>query len=176
PAPANAVYGSVSDGSMCQMRLNSHGCCYPSYNLCVPTSPSYTNMLLSPLGIPSAVIKSSGFVPGGFHVLPPSSERWMICPNQPLVCDAKMRFGSAGDPLRWYISQPAKCGPLTSQFWRLPSAVRMNAPFFVPTSNRILLMLSVSFMVFFHSMIRRTSERIQDTRGNINRRSPRSAP
>ena len=26
--------------------------------------------------------------PGVFHVLPPSSERWMICPNQPLVCDA----------------------------------------------------------------------------------------
>src|SRR5436190_16175183 len=101
-------------------------------------------MLLSPLGIPSGVIKSSGFVPGGFHVLPPSSERWMICPNQPLVCDAKMRFGSAGDPLRWYISQPAKCGPLTSQFCRLPSAVRMNAPFFVPTNNRILLICSPS--------------------------------
>src|SRR6266568_5085813 len=59
-----------------------------------------------------------------------------------------MRFGSAGEPLRWYISQPAKCVPLTSQFWRLPSAVRMNAPFFVPTSNRILLMLSVSFNGF----------------------------
>src|SRR6266542_6410912 len=52
-----------------------------------------------------------------------------------------MRFGSTGDPLRWYISQPAKCGPLTSQFWRLPSAVRTNAPFFVPTETRILLMV-----------------------------------
>jgi hypothetical protein len=38
--------------------------------------------------MPSGPIKSSGFVPGGFHVLPPSSERWMICPNQPLDCDA----------------------------------------------------------------------------------------
>jgi hypothetical protein len=42
-------------------------------------------MLLSLFGIPSVVIKSSGFVPGGFQVLPPSSERWMICPNQALV-------------------------------------------------------------------------------------------
>ena len=24
----------------------------------------------------------------GSQVLPPSSERWIICPNQPLVCDA----------------------------------------------------------------------------------------
>ena len=28
-----------------------------------------------PLGIPSVPIKSSGLVPGGFQVLPPSSER-----------------------------------------------------------------------------------------------------
>src|ERR1051325_2370813 len=104
-------------------------------------------MLLWPRGIPPGPIKSSGFVPGGCQVLPPSSERWMICPNQPLVWDAKMRFGSAGEPLRWYISQPAKCGPLTSQFWRLPSAVRMNAPFFVPTRTLIVLIFS-SFFLF----------------------------
>src|SRR6267378_3827597 len=63
----------------------------------------------------------------------------MICPNQPLHCDAYSRFGSAGDPLRWYISQPAKCGPLTSHRWRLPSDVRMNAPLRVPTNTRIPL-------------------------------------
>src|SRR5216683_4348269 len=63
----------------------------------------------------------------------------MICPNQPLHCDAYSRFGSAGDPLRWYSSQPAKCGPLTSQRSRLPSDVRMNAPLRVPTNTRIPL-------------------------------------
>src|SRR5258708_10788658 len=63
----------------------------------------------------------------------------MICPNQPLVWDAYSRFGSAGDPLMWYISQPAKCGPLTSHFSRLPSDVRINAPLRVPTSTRTLL-------------------------------------
>jgi hypothetical protein len=33
--------------------------------------------------------------------LPPSFERWMICPNQPLDCDAKIRFGSTGEPFMW---------------------------------------------------------------------------
>src|SRR5215469_16786911 len=47
-----------------------------------------------------------------------------------------MRSGSAGDPLRWYISQPLKCGPLTSHRSRLPSAVSTNAPLRVPTSTR----------------------------------------
>src|SRR5579862_570448 len=54
-----------------------------------------------------------------------------------------MRFGSAGDPFRWYISQPAKCGPLTPHFSRLPSDVSMNAPFLVPTSTRTPLMRSL---------------------------------
>src|ERR1700676_618933 len=63
----------------------------------------------------------------------------MICPNQPLHCDANSRLGSTGEPLTWYISQPAKCGPLTSQRSRLPSDVRMNAPFRVPTSTLTLL-------------------------------------
>src|ERR1700682_3194552 len=57
-----------------------------------------------------------------------------------------MRLGSAGEPFKWYISQPAKCGPLTSHFSRLPSDVRMNAPLRVPTRTRTLLMLcSFSF-------------------------------
>ena len=68
------------------MRLNSHGCGVPSYQRCLPTSPSYTNLLLSPLGMPCGVMV--GPLPGVFQVLPPSSERWMIWPNQPLVCDA----------------------------------------------------------------------------------------
>src|SRR5579862_7454710 len=50
-----------------------------------------------------------------------------------------MRFGSAGDPFRWYISHPAKCGPFTSHCSRLPSAVSRNAPLRVPTSTRTLL-------------------------------------
>src|SRR5439155_12427291 len=69
--PAYTVSGSVSDGSRCQTRLNSQGCGVPSYHWWVPGSPSYTNLL-----------------PTGAHVLPPSSERWITCPNQPLVCDA----------------------------------------------------------------------------------------
>src|SRR5229473_2259810 len=70
----------------------------------------------------------------------------MICPNQPLHCDAYIRFGSAGEPLRWYISQPAKWGPVTSQFWRLPSDVRTNAPLRVPTSTLTLLICSLLLM------------------------------
>src|ERR1700680_2338298 len=115
--------GSVSDGSRCQTRLNSQGCGVPSYHWCVPGTPSYTNLF-----------------PTASHVLPPSFERWMTCPNQPLDCDAYGRLGSPGDPLTWYISQPPKWGPLTSQRSRLPSAVRTNAPFRVPTRTRTLLM------------------------------------
>src|SRR3954451_13710209 len=47
-----------------------------------------------------------------------------------------MRFGSAGEPFRWYISQPPQNGPSTFQSLRLPSAVRTNAPLRVPTSTR----------------------------------------
>src|SRR5882724_5109665 len=92
--PAYTVSGSLSDGSKCHTRLNSHGCCVPSYHSCVvsglPVSPevSYVNLLLSPFGIPSGVVVSPGGVPGWNHVLPPSSERCMICPNRPLVCEA----------------------------------------------------------------------------------------
>src|SRR5262245_57890985 len=50
-----------------------------------------------------------------------------------------MRLGSAGEPFRWYSSQPPKKGPLTSHFWRLPSAVMIKAPFLVPTRTRTLL-------------------------------------
>src|SRR5258708_14730243 len=76
----------------------------------------------------------------------------MICPNQPLVWDAYSRFGSTGDPLMWSISQPGKCGPLTSHFSRFPSDVRMNAPLRVPTETRTLLM-SFSFFLFIFCFI-----------------------
>src|SRR5689334_4233921 len=72
--PAYAVSGSLSDGSMCHTRLNSHGCCVPSYHMCVVSGlpllgdVSYTNLLLSPLGIPSGVVVASpGGVPGWCH-------------------------------------------------------------------------------------------------------------
>src|SRR6266436_9533131 len=59
-----------------------------------------------------------------------------------------MRLGSADDPLMWYISQPAKCGPLTSHFSRFPSDVRMNAPLRVPTRTRTpLIPRSSSFFI-----------------------------
>src|SRR4051794_2047188 len=60
-----------------------------------------------------------------------------------------MRFGSAGEPLRWYISQPPQSGPSTCQSVRLPSAVSTNAPFRVPTKTRTpLICRSPSSMVF----------------------------
>src|ERR1039458_264041 len=68
----------------------------------------------------------------------------MTCPNQPLVCEAYSRFGSTGDPLMWYSSQPAKCGPLTSQLSRLPSDSRMNAPLRVPAKTLTFLILILS--------------------------------
>src|SRR5215471_8649303 len=58
--PAYTVSGSVSEGSKCQTRLNSHGCCVPSYHWCVvsgfPVSEdsSYLNLLLSVFGGPAA--------------------------------------------------------------------------------------------------------------------------
>src|SRR5207249_9832618 len=82
--PANTVSGSVNDGSRCQTRANSQGCCVPSYHGWVPGVPSYANSL-----------------PTASHVLPPSSERWITCPNHPLDCDAYSRSGSTGEPLRW---------------------------------------------------------------------------
>src|ERR1700734_3326255 len=80
-APAKTVSGSVSEGSRCQTRLNSQGWGVPSYHWWVPGTPSYTNLL-----------------PTGSQVLPPSEERWINCPNQPVDCDAYNRSGSAGDP------------------------------------------------------------------------------
>src|SRR6266576_5316426 len=77
--PAYAVSGSVSDGSRCQTRLNSQGCCVPSYHWCVvrglpvPGEASYTNLLLSPLGNPSGLFSNAP--PGVSHVLPASQER-----------------------------------------------------------------------------------------------------
>src|ERR1700733_4428636 len=54
--PAYTVSGSVSEGSRCHTRLNSHGCCVPSYHwwvvkgLPVAAEVSYANLLLSPAG------------------------------------------------------------------------------------------------------------------------------
>src|ERR1041384_4232003 len=105
--------------------------------------------------------------PGVSQVLPPSLERWMTCPIQPLVGDAKIRFGSAGDPFMWYTSQPVKWGPLMSHFDRLPSAVMMNAPLRVPTSTRTLLILR-SFSRTLSLGLPRSTERTD--------RSPRRQP
>src|SRR3979490_437546 len=67
-----------------------------------------------------------------------------------------MRLGSAGEPFRWYISQPAKWGPLTSHFSRFPSDVRTNAPLRVPTSTRTRLICH-SFSSVVRSLVERTS-------------------
>ena len=63
----------------------------------------------------------------------------MICPNQPLDCEAKRRLGSREDP-EMINSQPAKCGPVICQFRRWPSAVRIEGTLLVPTGTRTLLM------------------------------------
>src|SRR3984957_15159922 len=75
PTPAQTASGSVSDGSRCHTLLNSQGCGVPSYHWCVPGTPSYSNLL-----------------PTGSQFLPPSLERWISCPNQPLHCEAYSRF------------------------------------------------------------------------------------
>src|ERR1700692_2345358 len=64
-APAYTLSASVSEGSRCHTRLNSHGCGVPSYHWCVPGTPSYTNLF-----------------PIGSQVLPPSLEHCINCPNQ----------------------------------------------------------------------------------------------
>src|SRR3954447_26953138 len=119
---AQTVSGSASEGSRCQTRANSHGCWVPSYHWCVPGTPSYANSF-----------------PTVSQFLPPSSERCMTWPCQPVDCDAYRRSGSAGEPFKWYISQPMKSGPWTSQSSRVPSAVMTNAPLRVPTRSRTLL-------------------------------------
>src|SRR5687767_9819074 len=81
--PAYTTSGSVREGSRCHTRLNSQGWGVPSYHWCVPGTPSYSNLF-----------------PTDSHVLPPSLDRCICCPNQPVDCDAKSRFGSAGDPFR----------------------------------------------------------------------------
>jgi len=63
----------------------------------------------------------------------------MICPNQPLVCDA---YSPVLINRRTFhvINLPArKMRPSTFQSLRFSSDVRTNAPFRVPTNNRTLL-------------------------------------
>src|SRR5260370_22968260 len=96
---AYTLSGSESDGSRCHTRLNSHGCAVPSYHWCVPGTPSYANLLPTPS-----------------HVLPPSLERWITCPDHPLHSDPYIRFGAAGDPLIERTSHPATTGPFPSHY------------------------------------------------------------
>src|SRR5438552_15003324 len=71
----------------------------------------------------------------------------MTWPNQPVLAEAQIRFGSAGDPFRWYTSQPPKCGPVIDHFSRLPSEVSTNAPLRVPASTRTCVMPSTPSLV-----------------------------
>src|SRR6185437_10197527 len=90
--PAYTTSGLFGAGSKCHTRLNSQGCCVPSYHWCVVSGlpvaslVSYANLLLGFGG--QLWASSPGLTPGWNHVLPPSSERCTTCPNQPLVCDA----------------------------------------------------------------------------------------
>src|SRR5579863_2156996 len=59
----------------------------------------------------------------------------------------------------WKISQPAKCGPWTLQFLRLPSESRMNAPLRVPANTRTLLMLRSLDAGIPADLLRRSIER-----------------
>src|SRR6202011_936582 len=77
--PAYTVSGSVNEGSRCHTRLNSHGCCVPSYHwwgVRGAAAASYTNLLLSALEGPSGgAAGCPAGVPGWCQVFPPSSER-----------------------------------------------------------------------------------------------------
>src|SRR5256885_8295713 len=88
-----------------------------------------------------AVVANS--LPTVSQVFPPSSDRWTTWPCHPVDWEAYSRFGSTGDAFRWYISHPANSGPSTFQSSRVPSDVRMNAPFRVPTRSRTPLIDSL---------------------------------
>src|SRR6516164_5253853 len=66
--PAYTTLGSTGEGSKCHTRLNSHGCCVPSYHWCVvsglPVSSlvSYENLLLGFGG--QLCVSSPGLTPG----------------------------------------------------------------------------------------------------------------
>ena len=51
--------------------------------------------------VPSTDPEAKRPAPSPRQPAPPSSERWMTWPNQPLDCDAYSRPGSAGDPFTW---------------------------------------------------------------------------
>ena len=117
--PAKTTSGSCGEGSRCHTRLNSHGCCVPSYQRWVPGSPAYRKSL-----------------PTGVQVAPPSSERWTTWPCQSVHDVAQSRSGSAGEPWTCMTVHPPKNGPATRQSRRAPSALSVNAPFLVPISRR----------------------------------------
>jgi hypothetical protein len=60
--------------------------------------PGVRGAVVPLVGAGDAVV--TNWLPIAVHVLPPSSERWITCPNQLLDWDAYSRSGSAGDPLR----------------------------------------------------------------------------
>ena len=68
-APAYTRSGSVSEGSRCQMRLNSQGCCVPSAPLVGAHGAFVAELVALPVGHPVGPQRGpSGLVPGGFHV------------------------------------------------------------------------------------------------------------
>src|SRR5258708_37937229 len=65
-----------------------------------------------------------------------------------------MQWGLAGEPWGLYVSQPAKWGPLSPLFSRLPSDVRTKAPLRVPANTRTRLIYHS-----FSSVVRPLQER-----------------
>ena len=59
---------------------------YSIRDLGVPTAPD--GDAYGGINNSGVVAGSPGASPGWNHVFPLSSDRWMICPNHPLVCDA----------------------------------------------------------------------------------------
>ncbi len=128
--------GSLNDGSRCQTRLNSHGCCVPSYHMCVSRARHRKRTCCSR---PWACRRAWS------SVRPPPAR---LGPGLPAIIRALDDLPKPGarlrsvDPVRIHrrtlevINFPAgKMRPVDLPLSRLPSDVRTNAPFRVPTRS-----------------------------------------
>ena len=105
--PVLAAVGGAEQGGVFNPGVDGFGIGQRRFQM--PDPLEFPRMLRAVVPLVSAGDAVVGnLFPTGSQVLPPSFERWMTCPNQPLHCDAYKRFGSAGDPLTWKISHPAK--------------------------------------------------------------------
>src|SRR5260370_9693154 len=89
--------------------------------------------------------------PGVSHVLPPSQERWITWPNQPLDCDAYTRFGSAGGTLSRFSSPPPKKGAPPFPVAPVSRCLQKKPPPRVPAPPQPPPLPPSSLPPFFHA-------------------------